>query len=130
MQIASREAVERLRHERRAEFREPVMQLSGRHVRADRRARRDRHRARVEPGVHLHDIDAALPVAGHDGALDRRGAPPARQKRAVQVETAQHRGFQNGLGQKQAIGHDYRGIEIEGWRLLAKSGGRSGTWKR
>ena len=49
----------------------------------------EQHRARVEAFVHLHDHHAGFRIARHDGPLDGRSAPPARQERAVQIEAAQ-----------------------------------------
>ena len=43
------------------------------------------------PGVHLHDRDAGLGVAGLDGALDRRGSAPARQQARVDVQATARR---------------------------------------
>ena len=66
----------------------------------------EQDRTLVQPFAHLHDLDAGLAVAGHDGALDRRGAAPARQQRGVDVDAAEPRRLENGLGQDQAIGDD------------------------
>ena len=54
----------------------------------------------------------AMVVAGLDRALDRRGAAPARQQRAVQVETAQTRGGERLRRQDQAIGGHDRNIRM------------------
>ncbi len=62
---------------------------------------------------HAHDLDAGLAVAGHDGALDRGGAAPARQQRAMQVETAQTRRLQHLGLEDLAVGDDAGGIEIQ-----------------
>ena len=51
-------------------------------------------------------ITAVSRVAGHDGALDRRGAAPARQLRGVQVEAAEARRLEHGRRQDQAVGDD------------------------
>ena len=51
----------------------------------------EQHGAGVEPRVELHDGDAGFRVAGEDGALDRRGAAPARQQRTVDVQAAEAR---------------------------------------
>ena len=71
-----------------------------------------RHRAGVEPLVHLHHRDAGLGVARHDRAVDRRGAAPARQQRGVQVEAAERRRVEDRLRQDQAVGDDDRGIGL------------------
>ena len=65
------------------------------------------------PSVEAHDRDAALPVAGHDGAIDGRGASPARQQRGVEIEGAVARGVENWFRQDQPIGHDHGGIGVE-----------------
>jgi hypothetical protein len=69
-------------------------------------------------------------IAGQDGALDRRRAPPARQQRGMDVHTAPHRNIQHRLWQHQAIGdHDHQvrpqggeclllGAALSVWRLL------------
>src|SRR4029453_3707918 len=70
-----------------------------------------RHRApRALPlmgaDIHLHPQPAALGVAGHDGAVDRCGAAPARQQRAVQIEAAELWCIENGLRQGHGVGHE------------------------
>ena len=55
-------------------------------VGADRRRVLQAHRAGVERLDEADDRDAGLLVAGHDRALDRGGAAPARQQRRVDVE--------------------------------------------
>jgi hypothetical protein len=89
------------------------VQSRRRRLRADRGTRGEQYRAGVQPGVHLHDRDAGLGVAREDGALDRRGATPARQQRSVHVEAAEPRCRQNRLRQDQAVGRHHRGVEIK-----------------
>ena len=79
----------------------------------DRDAFGQRDRAGVEPGIHLHDHHAGLAVAGHDGALDGRGAAPARQQRGVAVEGAEPRSLEDRDRQQQPVGHDDGGIGAE-----------------
>ena len=55
-------------------------------VRADRDPLRGQDRARVELRPHLDHRHRRLGVAGHDRTLHRRRAPPARQRRGVQVD--------------------------------------------
>jgi len=74
---------------------------------------RHQDRAGVEALLHAHDHHTGFRIARHDGALNRRGAPPARQERCVQIEAAEPRRSQDGLGQKHAIGHDDCGIHTK-----------------
>ena len=88
--------------------------------RADRAARRRSCPARsarvprqadrpgVEPLVHAHNGRRRLRVPGHDGALDRRGAAPARQGRGMQVEAAVPRRLEHRLRQDQPVSDDHR----------------------
>ena len=92
---------------------ERVMQFARRHVAADGDAGFQADRAGVEALVEPHDRHAALPVAGHDGAVDGRRAPPARQQRGMQVEGAVARAVENWLRQDDPVGHDHRGIGVE-----------------
>ena len=66
----------------------------------------EQHGAGVEAGVHLHDGDAGVVVAGFDRALDRRRAAPARQQRGVDVEAAVARQREQPGRQDQAVGGD------------------------
>ena len=63
-------------------------------------------RAGIQPLVHLHDGDAALPVAGEDGALDRGRPAPARQQRGMDIEAAEPRALQDRAA--AAAGHRRR----------------------
>ena len=67
---------------------EQVVQLAGRHVGRDRHALLQADRPGVQARLHAHDGGGRLGVARHDGALDGRGAAPARQRRGMQVEAA------------------------------------------
>jgi len=72
------------------------------------------HRARVEAGVHLHDRDAGLAIAGEERALDRRGTTPARQQRSVNVPGTTRSGVKRGLRQKQSVGSNDQGVRTRG----------------
>ena len=66
------------------------------------------HVAGIQAGIHLHDGDAGLGVAGFDRAVDGRGAAPARQQAGVDVEAAARGRIEHPLRQDQAIGgHDH-----------------------
>ena len=103
-------------------------ELGQRVVQARRRARgADRHplhgedRAGVQRGLHLDDGDPGLPVAREQGALDRRGAAPARQQRGVQVDAAETWRLEDGFGQDQTVGGDHGEIRAQaGERLLLR----------
>ena len=63
-------------------------------------------------------------VAGHDRALDRRGAAPARQQRRVDVQP--ERAVEQRLGDQQAVGARRprcRRLEDRGRRRAARAGG-------
>ena len=67
------------------------------------------HVAGIEPRIHLHDGHARLVVARFDGAMDRRGAAPARQQARVDVQAAVARQIEHPLRQDQAVGgHHHR----------------------
>ena len=68
----------------------------------ERLLRRDR--PRVELGRRAVDRDAGARVAGHQRALDRRGAAPARQQRRVHVEPERPR--EQRLRDQQAVRGD------------------------
>ncbi len=96
----------RAQHQVGAEPRQLIVQIAGRRIVADRHALRHGDRAGVETFLHLHHHHPGLVVAGHDGAMDRRRAAPARQERGMKIEAAEREGFQNHLRQNQAIGDD------------------------
>ena len=81
-------------------------------VRASRR-----HRAGVEAFLHAHEVDAGLGVAGHDRALHRRRAAPARQQRSVNVEAAEFRRGEHGRRQDETVGGDDRDVRGESAEL-------------
>ncbi len=64
---------------------EPGAQLPGGLVLADRHRGAGVDRPGVQPLLERHQADAGRRVAGQDGALDRRGASPAREQREVGV---------------------------------------------
>ena len=67
----------------------------------------------IEPLIHMHHHHAGLGITRHHGALDGRGAAPARQQGAMQIEAAQPGRIQNGFGQQQAVSDHHRGIEAQ-----------------
>ena len=95
------------------------MQVGGRHGIGDRDALGHRYVAGVEPGIHLHHHHADVGIARHDGAIDRRGAAPARQQRGVQIETTEPRRIENGLRQDHAIGDHHGRIGAMGAKRFA-----------
>ena len=103
-----------IRRSIRAPIARAARQFAGGLVRADRRADFARDRAGVESFLHPHEIDAGLGVAGHQRALNRRGAAPARQQRSVEIEAAQLRRRQNRRRQDQAVGDDDGDVGGEG----------------
>ena len=104
MQRAGRQARQRRDDRLRAQPRQAIVQAGAVVVGADGLALDEQHRPGVQAFVHLHDGDAGLGVAGLDGALDGRGAAPARQERGVDVQAAEARRAQHLRGQEQAVG--------------------------
>ena len=109
--VAGCESVERLDECGGAELGERVVQIARRVVRRPIGRRRS---SSIGPGVEtrvdLHDGDAGFGVAREDGALDRRGAAPARQQRAVDVQAAEPRQIEHRLRQDQPVGDDHEQI--------------------
>ena len=103
-----------------AERGEDRREVAGGVARADRRAKLARHRAGVEAFLHAHEVDAGLGVAGHDRALHRRRAAPARQQRSVNVEAAELRRGEHGRRQDEPIGGDDRDIRREAAELVLR----------
>ena len=73
---------------------------------------RQEHIPRVQPRVHLHDGDAALPVSVEDGRRDGTGPPPPGQEGCVDVETAVFGDVQHRLGENAAIGRNHDGVGL------------------
>ena len=69
--------------------------------------------ARVQTLLHAHDAHARLLVARQDGALDGRGAAPARQKRRVHVEASVAGQVEHGLRQDGAVGRHADDVRSE-----------------
>ena len=74
----------------RAQAAEMPAQLVGRLVAADLDFPARVDRARVERLLQRHQAHARGRVAGEDGPLDRRRAPPPRQQREMDVEHRHH----------------------------------------
>ena len=107
LQRCALEPAQRAHHQVGAEARQHVVKLARGHVGADRHPLGHGDRAGIEGLFHAHDRDARLRVSGHDGAVDRRSAAPARQQRCMQIEAAERHRLQDRLGQEQAVGdHD------------------------
>ena len=70
------------------------------------------HRARVQPRIHLHNAHARFLIARFNGALNRRGTPPARQQRGMDIQAAVARRVQNLLRQNQPVGRHHHHIGI------------------
>ena len=111
-----------LQCQRGAQRRQGVVQRGGGAAGADRHGAAQQHRARVQPGIHLHDGDPALVVAGEHGGLDRRRAPPARQQAGMHVQAPAAWRVQHGLWQDQPVGRDHRHVQPE--RRERRLGGR------
>ena len=70
------------------------------------------HRARVQPRIHLHNAHARFLIARFNGALNRRGTPPARQQRGMDIQAAVARRVQHLLRQNQPVGRHHHHIRI------------------
>ena len=116
----------RERHQIRPKPRERVVQFARGQIRGYRLRLLQSHGTGIEAFIHPHDGDAALGIARHDGAVDRRSAAPARQQRGMDVEAAERHGIENRLRQDQAIGDDHRG----GGAMRAKGGLRLSRLQR
>ena len=92
-------------------------------VRGDGQIRRAEHRAGVDPGIHPHDADAGLDVAGEDGRGDGRGPAPARQHRAVDVDAPEPGQVEHLLRQDQAVGRDHDHVRREAGQRGLRLGG-------
>ena len=104
---------ERLDDEVGADEGEPLREIDGRLVRADRRRASQEHRAGIETGVHEHRGDAGLGLSFGDRPLDRRGAAVLRQQRRVDVDAAVSRNVEQGLREDAAVGEDDSGVRGE-----------------
>ena len=120
LQPAALQRAHRAHHQVGPERRQRVMQIGRRHRIRDRQPLGHRDVAGIEADIHLHHHHAALGIARHDGAVDRGGAAPARQQRGMQIEAAELRGVENGLGQDHAIGDDHGGIGVVGAKFLQR----------
>ena len=107
----------------RAEPGETEGQGAGGVFRADRAGARGEDRAGVEARVHLHDRDPALPVAGEDRVVHRRGAPPARKERSMDVDAAEPRRGEDRRWQHKTVGRDDQRVEAERGQRARRLGG-------
>ena len=85
--------------------------------RADRQRTASRRPARCPGPPPSEDADAGLLVAGQDRALDRGGAPPARQQRGMQVDAAEPRCGQHRARQQQPVGADHGEVGVQSREL-------------
>mmetsp|Transcript_6682 Transcript_6682/g.27948 ORF Transcript_6682/g.27948 Transcript_6682/m.27948 type:complete len:400 (+) Transcript_6682:401-1600(+) len=111
--------LQRLDDEPPAQRGQAVVQRGGAVGRADGLACHQAHGPGVEPGVHLHDGDPGLGVAGLDRAVDGRRAAPARQQGRMDVQAAAPRGVQHPLRQDQAIGGHHHHVGVRRDQRLA-----------
>ena len=103
------------------------MQLAAGLAGADGQRLAEQHRAGVQAGVHLHDGGAGFPVAGLDRPLNRRGAAPARQQRAVHVDAAEPGQGQHRAGDDQAVGHHDQRVQRQIAQLVLNLVGFEGV---
>ena len=99
----------------------------------DGRAHGADHRTRVKAQLHLHEHDAAFRISGLDGARNGRGAAPAGQKAAVDVDGADVAvaadalgAVENSLRKNEAVcGHDEQ-VGADGLEVRVNAGGLFG----
>jgi hypothetical protein len=96
----------------RRQLRQPIRKLSRGFVRSDGNRAGGQHRARVHPGVHLHEADACLLLASRDGPVDGRRPAELRKQRGVQIHAAASRRVQHGLRQDPSVGHDQGDVDV------------------
>ncbi len=126
-QAAGRQGGQGLHDRRGARGGQIVVQGRRGLFRTDRHPADQQHVARVQAGVHLHDGYPGFRVARLDGALDGRGAAPARQQAGVDIQAAAGRQVQHPLRQDQPIGRDHHDIRRDGQQLVARLGGFVGV---
>jgi hypothetical protein len=68
------------------------------------------HRPGIQACVHPHDGDSRFAIAREDGALNRRGASPARQQRGVNVERTVRRETEERRRKQNTVGRDHDGV--------------------
>ena len=95
------------------------MQAGGGVGGGDRQGLAHQHVAGVQPGIHLHDGDAAGGIARFDGAVDGGGPAPARQQRGVDVHAAQPWQIQHPLRQDEPVGGHHHHIGAGSQQSLA-----------
>ncbi len=91
MRLAPLDQPDGFEHGLGAQMHEPIVQFAGRLLGTDRRTLLQNDFAGVHLGAQKERGDAGLRLAGHDGPVNGRGTPVARQQGGVQVEGAQPR---------------------------------------
>ena len=108
-----RKGVDCVHHQPGGKRGERIVEHTAGGLRPDRHLRCRKDRADIEALVHSHDGDARLRIARHDRALDRRGAPPARQQRSMGIDAAEPRRGKHGRRQDQAVGDRDREVRTQ-----------------
>ena len=121
MQRAAHARIEHLEQHVRAQQREFVVQRGGGVVLRNWQRLHQEDVARIEPRVHLHDGDPGFTVSRFYGAVYGRGATPARQQRAVDVDAAHALAqtaaraahvLKNPFGKQQAVCGHHHGVRV------------------
>ena len=97
--------LQRLHNERSAQCGQAVVQLAGGLALANRGNGFQHHGAGIEPRFHAHDAHSSVGIPSFDRTVNGRRTAPARQLRAMNVQTTVQRHRQHGRRQQQAIGH-------------------------
>jgi hypothetical protein len=83
------------------------------------------HRTGIQAFFHLHDGHAGLCIARLDRAVDRGGAAPARQDRAVDIDAGLD--VEGGARQDQAVGRDHHHVVVRRQQALVGGAGLFGA---
>jgi hypothetical protein len=144
-ELASQPAGQGLDQQSSPLLRQPFCQRVAGIVRLNGQRSLRQDRPGVHARIHAHDGAAGHLVAGQDGGLHRRCAPPAGQQRGVNVDAAMRGQLQHGRPQDLSIGghhdqirlhlrqlgHDIGGLErrwLEHWQALGRGKGLDGRW--
>ena len=123
LQLAASGKGQRAHDHLAAKLGQPVVQRAGGVCAFDGEGFGEQHVAGVQAGIHLHDGDAGLRVARFNGAVNRRGAAPARQQRGVDIQATQPGRVKHPLRQDQPVGGHHHHVGICRFNGLARASG-------
>jgi hypothetical protein len=117
---AREERVNGCDEQRRSDAGQVALDLVARFVGTNRPPGRGQHRTGVERLDDPHDRHAGLILAGHDRAVDGRGAAVAWEQRRVNVDESLARHREYGVGQNPAVGGDNAEIRLDRLQVVEK----------